>query len=767
MRIYLLSIFFLISAQFSFAQQQEKPLIITGKVVTADGQPAPGLLVVIKNTKNVAFTQNDGSFKISSPAGNKKIVIKSGISSIEQNIEVNANQLAIPTITLKEKAYELKEIVVTAQYGPQSLKNSVYNVRTISAEKIRLRAATNVQQVLNTELGFRFNNDLTLGTTDVELMGMSGRNIKILLDGIPMVDRSDSRESLNQIDINTVERIEIVEGPVSVVYGTDALAGVINIITKNAGKSLLNISARIQEETAGDDYEALSGAGVHNKNISASWQNKGWSALAGFSHNEFGGWNLASPTATIDEVNAVTNRWKPKEQFLGNTKLGYRNDRFNVWYRLDGLKEAIDTRLGINPNNYKGKLQSYTTKRYTQQIQSEYRFSKELELTVVAGYTDLQRATRSVIHDYTNNTEQLTTDAGEQDVAKFKGTLVRATAQYFASKMVSIQPGFEYNRDAATGQRIKGTPVINDYAFFASSEIKPTDNINIRPGVRFIKNSVYDAPALIPSLNTKFGLTKNFDLRLSYARGFRAPALRELYYDFFDASHSIMGNENLKAEQSNSFNASLVWAGIQKDDLQFRSTATGFYNQFKNRIDFGLDPTNSSITTLINVSKYKTTGGTIDNTFIYKGLQANLGFSYIGRYNNLLVNDIALDVPEFMWAPELNGNVTYNFTKLNGSVSFFYKYSGNRPGFQMTTVDGVQTARVVKIGAFSWADLMINKNVCQYFTINAGVKNLFDVTQLTNTSTASGGAHSTGGASVPYSYGRSYVLGLLFNWNKN
>jgi len=598
-------------------------------------------------------------------------------------------------------------------------------------------------------------------------MGMSGRNIKILLDGVPMVDRSDSRESLNQIDINTVERIEIVEGPVSVVYGTDALAGVINIITKNAGKSLLNVSARVQEETAGDDYEALSGAGVHNKNISASWQNKGWSALAGFSHNEFGGWNLASPTATIDEVNAVTNRWKPKEQFLGNTKLGYRNDRFNIWYRLDGLKETIDTRLGINPNNYKGKLQTYTTKRYTQQIQSEYRFSKELELTVVAGYTDLQRATRSVIHDYTNNTEQLTTDAGEQDVAKFKGTLVRATAQYFVNKMVSIQPGFEYNRDAASGQRIKGTPVINDYAFFASSEIKPTDRINIRPGVRFIKNSVYDAPAVIPSLNTKFGLTKNFDLRLSYARGFRAPALRELYYDFFDASHSIMGNENLKAEQSNSFNASLVWAGIQKDDLQFRSTATGFYNQFKNRIDFGLDPTNSSITTLINVSKYKTTGGTIDNTFIFKSLQANLGFSYIGRYNNLLVNDIALDVPEFMWAPELNGNLTYNFTKLNGSVSFFYKYTGNRPGYQMATVDGVQTARVVKIGAFSWADLMLNKNVCKYFTINVGVKNLFDVTQLTNTSTASGGAHSTGGSSVPYSYGRSYVLGLLFNWNKN
>lgn len=762
----LLPLIFLLAASTLFAQQKNPVVYINGKVITADGQPAPGLLVALKDSKNMAFTQNDGSFKIASPVGNRQLVIKSGISTIEQNIAVSADQLTVPTITLREKAYELKEIVVTAQYGPQSMKSSVYNVKTISAERIKLRAATNVQQVLNTELGFRFNTDLTLGTTDVELMGMSGRNIKILLDGVPMVDRSDSRESLNQIDINTVERIEIVEGPVSVVYGTDALAGVINIITKNAGKSLLNISARVQEETAGKEYEALKGGGVHSQNLSASWQNKGWSALAGFSHNEFGGWNLAPKTATIDEVNARTNRWKPKEQFLGNTKIGYRNNNFNIWYRLDGLKETIDTRLGLNPNNYKGKLQTYTTKRYTQQIQSEYRASKALEFNAIVGYTDLQRATRSVIHDYTNNTEQLTSDAGEQDVAKFNATSVRVTAQYFANKMLSFQPGFEYSRDAASGQRIKGSPVINDYAFFASSEIRPTEGINIRPGLRFIKNSVYDAPAVIPSLNTKFGLTKNFDLRLSYARGFRAPALRELYYNFIDASHTIIGNENLKAEQSHSFNASLVWAGIQQEQMQFRSTATGFYNLFTNRIDYGIDPTNSSVTTLINVSRYKTIGTTIDNVFIWNNLQVNLGFSYIGRYNRL-IEEPTLNIPEFMWAPELNGNATYNFPKINGSISLFYKYTGKRPGYQTITENGTQSARLVKIGDFSWADLMLNKNVYKYFTINAGIKNLFDVTQLTNTSTASGGAHSTGGTPVPYSYGRSYVLGLTFNWNKN
>ncbi|RZJ65045.1 MAG: TonB-dependent receptor, partial [Flavobacterium sp.] len=83
-----------------------------------------------------------------------------------------------------------------------------------------------------------------------------------------------------------------------------------------------------------------------------------------------------------------------------------------------------------------------------------------------------------------------------------------------------------------------------------------------------------------------------------------------------------------------------------------------------------------------------------------------------------------------------------------------------------STANSATEYQLVEIGGFSLADLMLNKNFYKYITLNAGVKNIFNVTQLSNTSTASGGAHSTGGGAVPYSYGRSYVLGLTFNWNK-
>ena len=170
----------------------------------------------------------------------------------------------------------------------------------------------------------------------------------------------------------------------------------------------------------------------------------------------------------------------------------------------------------------------------------------------------------------------LTTGEGEQDISKFNSFVFRNTLQYQISNKISLQPGIDINREKASGQRILGNPVITDYAAFVSAEIKPTDKINIRPGLRFIKNSVYDAPPVIPSINTKFILSKQLDLRLAYAYGFRSPALRELYFDFVDANHNIVGNPNLKAENSNSFNGSLNWTAVPKNNMYLQCFISWF-----------------------------------------------------------------------------------------------------------------------------------------------------------------------------------------------
>ena len=165
-----------------------------------------------------------------------------------------------------------------------------------------------------------------------------------------------------------------------------------------------------------------------------------------------------------------------------------------------------------------------------------------------------------------------------------------------------------------------------------------------------------------------------------------------------------------------------------------------------------------------NIDRFKTTGGTFNNTLSSKNFQLTVGFSHVGRYNSLTQDDRSL--PEFVWSPEVNANLTYHLQKIDTKVSLFYKYTGKRPTYEsLTDAEGKPITRLAETADYHWADLTISKSITKYVTLNGGAKNLFNVTRLNNTSTDTGGSHSTGGA-VPLSYGRSYFLGLNFQWSK-
>lgn len=730
---------------------------VKGVVMLEENLPAAAAVVRLKSTTRVAVANEKGEYSFSNvPLGNYQLEFSMiGYQPVNQSIEVKYKIHTIPTLSLKPQQNQLNEVVVTGQYEPQSLRKSVYQVRIINSERIQQRGATNILGVLNNELGFRFSNDMVLGTTDVQLMGMSGRNVKILLDGIPLTDRGDTRESLSQIDINNIERIEIVEGPMSVSYGSDALAGVINVITKKSETQRIWINARAQEETVNQSYRLLRKEGLHNHSIAAGWQKKGWGISAAVTNNDFGGWQGTSSERSKD--------WLPKDQLLGNIKIGYTGQKWNIWYRLDALNETILNEGNINTNTQQARDQKFITQRYMHQLQGDWRISERLQINSQFSYTDYQRRTQTSIIDFRTGKRTLSLGQGEQDISTFDTKTLRLTAQYKLSSVVSLQPGIDATLDATAGPRILGTPTINDFAFFISSSITPTPKISIRPGLRFIKNSVYDAPPAIPSLNTKFTLSDRIDLRFAYARGFRSPALRELYFNFFDASHSIKGNPNLKAEYSNSFNGSVAWQSKTKGNGQFKSTLGFFYNEFRNLINYGVDPNEPTVSMTINIDKFKTTGLTFENTFVRSRLQATLGFSYIGRYNSLVEDDASLAT--FLWSPEVNSNITYDIPKINTKVNLFYKYTGKRPSYTSTlSSSGTPNVKLAEVADFHWADFTLSKPITKYLTLNGGVKNILNVTRLTNTATDSGSAHG-GGSFVPMSYGRSYFLGLNARWS--
>lgn len=669
----------------------------------------------------------------------------------------SAHSLDIQEETLPDSLtrHNIDEVVVTGQYEPQSIKNSVYRVRTINRDQIRARASTTVENILNTQLGVRFSNDLALGETDIELIGMSGQNVKVLIDGVPLIDRGATKQSLSQVDVNNIERIEIVEGPMSVTYGTDALAGVINIITRGASlDEQLSISLRLQEESAGNEYNFIRNEGIHNGNLAIDWQRRGWNVMASGSRNNFGGWQGNSTGRTL--------QWDPKEQWLASSRVGYRNTKTNTWYRLDYLNEDLYSPGAMNLNTGRAVDQNFLTTRFTHLLQSDWQLGHRSSFSGTASFQHYERATQTVRYDFANGTSELTTGAGEQDVALFSSLVLRGTWQYRFSDKVFLQPGVEVLSNRGSGQRMEGDSRITDYAVFVSAEIKPVRWANIRPGLRFIHNTVYDAPPVIPSLNTKFILSDAFDLRSAYARGFRSPALRELYFTFFDSNHSIRGNKNLQAEFSNSFNTYLTWAGTEWGKARISSTVGGFYNDFSNLITIGFDPDDPTVSTYVNIDKFRTAGGTWENTLNIQNLTATLGFSYIGRYNRL--SETETDLPSLAWTPEINSNILYNIPKWGAGINIFYKFNGKRPRFEAVTLaSGDMSVNRAFIGSFHTADISLNKTITHYLTLSAGVRNLFDVTDVENSTLTGDGAHSSASGTVPMSYGRSFFLGLNVN----
>ena len=649
----------------------------------------------------------------------------------------------------------IEEVVVTGQFEPISIKNSVYKVRSINQDQIRRRSTTDITTLLNTELGVRFSNDLTLGESDIQLMGMSGQNVKILIDGVPLLDRGATKQSLSQIDLNTVEKIEIVEGPVSVIYGTDALAGVINIITRKQDgiKSRWNLQARLLEETVEQEYTPFTKEGKHNAHLGLDYEHNGWQASATGSRNNFGGWQ--------GDKSGRELTWQPKDQWLGSARLGYAKNNVDTWYRLDYTNEDIYTPGRYNPNNtYIDK--NYITRRWTHILQSNWKLSPRWSFNGALSYQDYERETVTKRTNLETQTSELTTGAGEQDIANFNNIFFRGTAQFRPSDVLHFQAGLEYDFERGSGERIHQTPEIQEYAAFLSAEYQPLTWLQIRPGVRFLHNSIYDAPPVIPSINTLIQLSPAFQLRSAYARGFRSPALRELFFTFFDSNHSIRGNENLKAEYFNSFNSYLSYTRVVNDQTHITSSFGGFYNIFENLITTGTDPQDGSVTTYLNLEHFKTTGIVWENSYTHKNLSTTLGFSYLARYNRL--NNEFDDTDTFLWTPEVNASVFYDFPSIGMDINLFYKFYGKRPNFEAVIMDdGTVQARATSISSFNQADLSINKRLTNYLTLNGGIRNLLDVKNVTSTATVGESAHSGPATSIPMSFGRSYFLGLQFN----
>jgi len=169
----------------------------------------------------------------------------------------NYRMIYIDTIELKKEIKltipqfnQIKKVVVTSQIKPVSADSTINNITIINRKRIEAQASPNLTSLLSNELNIRLSNDPILGS-QMSLNGLGGQHVKILRDGIPIIGRQDGNLDLSQINLNNVKQIEIVQGPQSAIYGTDAIGGVINIISIDQFKPKLGANLNYHTETVG------------------------------------------------------------------------------------------------------------------------------------------------------------------------------------------------------------------------------------------------------------------------------------------------------------------------------------------------------------------------------------------------------------------------------------------------------------------------------------------------------------------------------------
>lgn len=735
----LLSLFFLLITVSAFAQSKNQI-----KVTDKSSNPVEGVTLSINDGKILGLTDEKGSVTIS--------VDQYPVTLIASHITFKLTELIVDrageyTLSLEPNPVTMEELVVTGQFEPQSVSKSVFKVRVIPVETIQSKGATRLQDVLNTELNIRFSNDPALGISDMRMQGMSGQNVKILLDGIPVIGRQGTTNAfdINQININTIERIEIIEGPMSTLYGADALAGVINIITKKPESHKLTGSVKIHEESVGDEHSFFK-EGIHQESISASYRKNSIHTSVDGGHYYSGGWQ--------GNAEGRDKTFNPKGQWFANGSVGIDKTSWNASYRLDYLNEDI-----YNPGVFAGNEaidQHFITNRFIHQLQGGATLSDKLNFNGAIAYSDYKRKTQTTVVDAITGEETLSLAPGQQDETKYDAITLRGTFQYKLSNVISLQPGYDINLESGSGGRLEeGVQKIEDYAVFLSGEIKPFQKFSIRPGVRFVKNSVYQAPPALPSLNAKLELGVRHELRFSYGRGFRAPSIRELYFYFFDSNHSIEGNEDLEAELSHSFNGSWDWHIVKKPSFAYTTTVSAFYNKLNNMIAMVAGANN--VYSYHNISESRTEGAVFNNKIISGPLSATLGLSYTAQYNPFVDEDPTL--PEVTWSPEVNSSLSYNFSNAGLTASVFYKYTGKTP-YYTTNAEG--EVYLAQSADYHWADVSLQKTFLKHLVLALGARNLFDVTSIQDTAVTSG-AHSPSGARSIGS-GRSFYTTVTVNF---
>ena len=532
----------------------------------------PFASILIEETGEGTMSNEQGRFIFSNLAPGTYTLRASAIGyhTATKKVTVSKDYTAVMHFKLKQENIAIDEVVVSASRNEISRWEAPVVVSVASEKLFETINAPDLAKSLNYVTGLRVeNNCQNCGFPQVRINGLEGPYSQILINSRPVVSALSGVYGLEQIPVNMIERVEVVRGGGSALFGANAVGGTVNIITKDPISNSFSVStnmtcydAKSWEQNVGANVSLVSKDNSYGIAIYENYRNRnpydhdgdGFSELGAINLNTFGLRTYYRPTHTsrLSLEYHTTN-----ETRRGGNKFDLQPHESDITEQTRHIINSGGIAYALGWNGYTNKISVFTSiqhidrNSYYGAQRDPNAYGKTDDLTWVVGAT------------YT----------GQMRKCLFSPATFTGGIEYQENRLHDVMTGYE--RDMRQDVRIASAFIQNewDMRIFA-----------LLVGARLDKHNLIKNPIFSPRVNLLFKPSKKFQARLTYSTGFRAPQA----YDE-DLHVTAVGGEgvqirlaeNLKEERSNSFSGSADWT-TSFGHWQANVLLEGFYTDLKN-----------------------------------------------------------------------------------------------------------------------------------------------------------------------------------------
>ena len=623
--------FLLLCSLLIISNTMGQTLILKGKVTDSkNGNPIQGAIVFI-NYNYMAYTNNDGNYTIKEiPEGFYTVKIsRLGYKPITVNIKIDSSSITKDFI-LEPSPIELDEVIVSTNRTDKYLRNSPYSELLIGKEEIQNKPFQSLPDILKEKPGISLIRDGIWGT-EVSIRGLNRENVVTLIDGNRIVTSTDIAARLSLIDLNDIDRIEVIKGASSSIYGSGATGGIVNIITK-APQFYNKFSINGNISTGFNSVNNLSVLSASLYSGSSYWSSK-------FSGSYRKAYNIQTP------IGELKNSQFEDYSFSGALNvLPLDNHTLKIAYQLFKAKDVGIPGASVFPSNadvrYPDEKRELISVGY--EIQN---ISKVLyKLSAKYSYQFIKRNVENIPHTVQNILASGTTPARRVSILKItpgadhKNNNVQIQGNLLLTKDNNLILGIDYWDRTYKGHREKyqmievlnaqgnvvnttnkiiGEKPLPDskyksFGIFAQDDAELIKNkLSLSIGARYDKINIRGEETLNPvyeitngvinyspsgqkiiwnktdandnsysgNVGLKYSTNLNLDFTLSLGLSFRSPSLEERFQYIDQGSYVRVGNPNLKSEKGKSIDL-----GLRYYSSHLKITSSIFFNYFNNLV---------------------------------------------------------------------------------------------------------------------------------------------------------------------------------------